>query len=95
MVTHVVMFRFTDPRDIDEAIGRLRGMVGQVAGLKALRVGRNQNSGSSAFELVLITEHESFEDLSAYAADPRHQEVLAWMAERVADRAVVDTDDLA
>lgn len=95
MVTHIVMWRFTDPGDIDEAVERLRGMMGHVAGLRGLRVGRNQNSGSSAFELVLISEHDSFEELAAYASDPVHQEIVAWMSERVADRAVVDTADLA
>ncbi len=94
MVTHVVMWRFNDPADIDEAVQQLRGMVGIVAGLRSLRVGRNRNSGASAFELVLVSEHDSFEDLAAYSADPVHQEVVAWMSERVADRAVVDTDDL-
>lgn len=95
MVTHVVMWRFNDPADIDEAIDKLRALNGTVAGATSIRVGRNMNSGSSAYELVLCSEHESFEDLAAYSADPAHQEVVAWMSERVADRAVVDTDDLA
>ena len=95
MVTHVVMWRFNDPADIDEAVDRLRALHGTVAGATSVKVGRNQNSGASAYELVLTSEHESFEDLATYAADPAHQEVVAWMSERVADRAVVDTDDLS
>ncbi len=95
MITHVVMWRFNDPADIDEAMARLRALDGEVSGLRSLRVGRNRNEGASAFELVLMTEHESFEDLATYAGDPDHQEVVAWMSERVADRAVVDTDDLS
>lgn len=94
MVTHVVMWRFNDPSDIDEAVERLRALDGAVAGATSVKVGRNQNSGTSGYELVLVSEHDSFEDLAAYAADPVHQEVVAWMSEKVSDRAVVDTDDL-
>lgn len=95
MVLHVVMWRFNDPADIDGAIERLRALDGTVAGATSVRVGRNQNAGPHAYELVLISEHESFEDVAAYQADPQHQEVAAWLSERVADRAVVDTEDLA
>lgn len=95
MVTHVVMWRFTDPSDIDEAVERLRALDGAVAGLNSLQVGRNENAGAHAYELVLLSTHDSFEELAAYAADPLHQEVTAWMSSRVADRAVVDTTDLA
>ena len=95
MITHVVLWRFNDPADIDGAIAKLRALDGAVPGLRSLRVGRNRNEGASAFELVLLTEHESFGDLATYAADPTHQQVVSWMSERVADRAVVDTDDLS
>lgn len=95
MVTHVVMWRFNDPADIDDAVARLRSLNGVVAGATSVRVGRNENSGANAFELVLVSEHDSFADLSVYQADPLHQEVVAWMSDRVATRAVVDTEDLA
>lgn len=95
MITHVVMWRFNDPADIDEAAERLRGLLGTVAGLDDLKVGRNSNAGPHAYELVLISQHDSFEALAEYQADPAHQEVASWIGDRVADRAVVDTEDLA
>lgn len=94
MVTHIVMWRFHDPGDIDEADSRLRAMMGRVAGVNSIRVGRNRNQTPHAYELVLISEHDSFEALATYAADPVHQEIVAWMSDRVASRAVVDTDTL-
>lgn len=95
MVTHVVMWRFNDPADIPEAAARLRALADKVAGVRSLRVGINSNQGPHAFELVLVSEHDSFEDLGAYVADPEHQEVAAWLSSRIAERAVVDTDDLS
>ncbi|MFN8125216.1 MAG: Dabb family protein [Candidatus Nanopelagicales bacterium] len=95
MITHVVMWRFHDPADVDEAVVRLHALTGRVVGLTSLRVGRNQNTTPHAYELVLVSEHADDDALRAYIADPVHQEVVAWMADRVSARAVVDTGDLS
>ena len=88
------MWRFHDPADIPQAVEQLRGLADTAAGIRSLTVGTNSNEGAHAYELVLISEHDSFEDLGAYVADPLHQEVAAWLSSRIAERAVVDTDDL-
>ena len=94
MLTHIVMWRFHDQADVDEAVSKLRGMVGKVAGANSIKVGRNRNESANAFELVLISEHDSPDALTTYAADPVHQDIVSWMSDRVATRAVVDTDSL-
>ncbi len=93
MTTHVVMFRFHDPHEAQEAAHRIGAMAGRVPGLNALRVGVDHNGGPNAYQLVLITEHDSPAALQDYAQHPVHQEVLAWLADRISERAVVDTDD--
>ncbi len=94
VITHVVMWRFHDPADMDEAAARLRSLPGRVSGITSLRVGPNQNRTEHAYQLVLVSEHADADALRAYIADPAHQEVAHWLSERVAARAVVDTDDL-
>lgn len=95
MITHVVLYRLHDPEDLDEAIARLRGMAGRIPSLRSVRAGRDSNSGPAAFELVLITEHDSAEALAAYQQDPYHREIVAWLSPKIRDRAVVDSADLA
>lgn len=94
MVTHVVLYRLHDPADLDQAIERLRGMAGRIPTLRSVRAGRDVNRGPAAYELALITEHDSREDLAAYQQDPYHREIVAWLSPRIRDRAVVDCDDL-
>ena len=94
MTTHVVMFRFANSDDAAAAVERLRGMNGRIPGLTAIRAGVDHNGGPNAFDVVLITEHEDRAALKSYASHPVHVEVAEWLADRITDRAVVDTDDL-
>lgn len=94
MVTHVVMYRLHDPNELDEVVERLRGMAGRIPSLRSVRAGRDVNRGPNAHELVLITEHDSTEALAAYQQDPYHREIVAWLSEKIRDRAVVDCTDL-
>ena len=93
MTTHIVMMRFHDTGDTAEAARRLRAMTGRIPGMTSLRIGTDDNRGPHAFDLVLISEHEDHAALQAYASHPVHKEVLGWLADRIKDRAVVDSDD--
>lgn len=92
MTTHIVMLRFHNQADADEAAHRLSQMAGRIPGMTGLRVGTDHNGGPAAFHLVLITEHDSREALQDYATHPVHVEVLEWLGGRISERAVVDTD---
>jgi hypothetical protein len=93
MTTHVVMFRLADPADVAEAVHRLSHMADRIPGMTRLRVGANHNPGAHAYHLTLISEHTDRQALQDYSTHPAHREVLAWLGERIAERAVVDTDD--
>jgi heme-degrading monooxygenase HmoA len=93
MTTHVVLFRFHEPADAEEAAHRLGAMAGRIPGLTGVRVGMDHNGGPNAYHLVLVTEHESRAALTDYANHPAHHDVLAWLGDRISERAVVDTDD--
>lgn len=95
MLTHVVMFRFSDPADSGEAADRLRALADEVPSARTLRVGTNLNPDAGAFEIILISEHDDAAALDEYRNHPRHQDVLAWLADHPHQRVAFDTTDLA
>ena len=82
MIKHVVMWQLKDAaegnsKSENKKIMRekLEGLLGKIDALKSLEVGENFNPTDAAFDMALITTHESKEGLAAYAAHPEHQAV--------------------
>ncbi|MEV4382367.1 Dabb family protein [Streptosporangium sp. NPDC049644] len=92
MLTHVVLMKFTDPRDAPKARELLEGMGGRVEQIRDLVVGLDVIGSPVSYDLCLITRHESAEELRGYQDHPAHLEVAAWLHPRLAARAVVDHD---
>ena len=92
MITHVVLFQMNDPvaENAEAVAGRLRAMEGVVAGLDAIEVGVDINRSARAYDVCLITRHESPEALATYQDDPKHGEVKAFIAGVTKGAAVVD-----
>lgn len=98
MIRHVVMFKFKE-----EAEGRpkaenvrltadmLNALQGVVPTLKASSVytGSPLADGSN-FDLLLVSDFDSFEDLNAYIVHPRHKAVGEFMKPLRESRACVD-----
>jgi hypothetical protein len=91
-LTHAVMFTLHDSADAAAAVSRLRAMIGRIPSLLDLQAGTS--AGGGAPHVLLLTRHEDVAGLQAYAEHPVHQELLAWIRPRIADRVVVDTADL-
>lgn len=95
MLTHVVMFRLTDPGDSAEVIARARDLRGQIAAMRSIRCGPHTRVHTqNSYDVALITEHDDEAGLREYQQDPAHKAYLAWLAPRLAARVVVDSDDL-
>ena len=82
MLVHVVLMRFDDPSDAEEAVQRLRGLADQIDVVRRLSVGLNVVPDDAAYELGLVAEFESREDLDAYEAHPAHQAVAGFVRAR-------------
>jgi hypothetical protein len=97
VIRHVVAFRLAadDPadrsRDASEIRRRLESLVGVVPGLRDLVV-RADLGVEGHWDLALVTHHDTRDDLSAYAGDPRHREVIEFCDTVVSAKAVVDSD---
>lgn len=92
MVKHLVMWNFKEDFPAEkkeetarEADRRLKALVGQIKGLTYAEMRLNRLHGSSR-ELLLISEHETPEDLDAYQVHPLH----AAVAEEVIKPAACD-----
>ena len=96
MITHIVLFRFKfadKERHVQEAIARLRGMLGKVPSLRALEVGAHVGPPDRACDLALVTRFDNLAGLQAYAVDPVHAEVKRWLGGVLDGSHVVDFDD--
>jgi hypothetical protein len=90
VITHVVLFRFHDPADAGPARDRLGALRGRVPTVRSLSVGVDAERSGSPWHVALTSTYDDWDALAAYASAPAHVEVMDWLADRVADKAVVD-----
>jgi len=81
MIKHIVFFKLEDNSETNkEAIkARIMGMKGKIDLLKHIEVGVNFSPEERAFDLALVTDFETKEDLQAYAIHPLHVEVVTFL----------------
>jgi antibiotic biosynthesis monooxygenase (ABM) superfamily enzyme len=94
MITHVVLMKFKSEnkaRNMNEALDKLRAMVGRVPSLRELEVGLHaEPSSARAMDLALITRFDDVTGLHAYADDAVHVTVKDWLATVLEASYVVD-----
>ena len=81
MIKHIVFFKLEDNSEANkEAVKtRIMGMNGKIDLLKHIEVGVNFSPEERAFDLALVTDFETKEDLQAYAIHPLHVEVVTFL----------------
>ena len=94
MIRHIVTFQFSGTpsertevaQDFKEA---LLALPAQIAELKSMEVGINENPAET-WDLTLIAEAETMEDVAKYSAHPAHLAAVEIIAGHKAQRACVD-----
>ncbi|MEW6697881.1 MAG: Dabb family protein [Bacillota bacterium] len=81
MITHVVLFKFKDPANTTEAKERLMALKGKIPQLRHLEVGIDVVRSERSYDLALVSNFDSLEDLNAYQIHPDHQEVVKYILE--------------
>lgn len=81
MITHVVLFKFKDPANIEKAREALQALNGKVPQLRHLEVGADVIRSQRSYDLALIAKFDSLDDLQAYQVHPEHQEVVKFILE--------------
>jgi hypothetical protein len=92
MVKHIVFLKLEDNSEANKKVfqEKIMSMKGKIDILKYIEVGINFSTEERAFDLALITDFESKEDLNAYAINPIHQEVLSFLKANKTLTKVVD-----
>lgn len=90
MVTHIVLFKFENSADAEQAVSLLLGMRGRVPSLLEVEAGLDLTRGARSFEVGLITRHRTRHDLVEYQNDPAHQEVAQFIRTHSSGAAAVD-----
>ena len=92
MITHIVLMKFTDKSDRDEAKDRLETLPAQIPQIASLTVGLDLVGSEASSDLALITTHENLDALKGYQSHPVHVEFAGWLKPRLTARTVVDFD---
>ena len=90
MLVHVVLARFPEPGDADEAARRLAELPSKIDVIRSLSVGRDVVHSERSYDLAWIIELDSLEDLERYTVHPDHQAAVSWITEHRTDIAVCD-----
>jgi hypothetical protein len=92
MVRHIIMWRLQDRtlESKEKMKNVLLGMEGKIPGLCSIEVGMNINTTEAAYDVVLVTVHDSPADLDNYQAHPEHLKVKTYTSQASIAKAVVD-----
>lgn len=91
MIKHIVMFSLKESdKDVEKLERKLFDLKNFIPEIVHIETGRNFSKRKVAYDLVLITEFNSEEDLQTYIDHPEHQKVVEYINEVNEKLAVVD-----
>lgn len=81
VIKHIVFFKLKEPtaENIERTVQVLRDMEGKIPMLRSIEAGADVIRSERSYDLALIVEVDSLEDLQAYAVHPVHQEVIRYI----------------
>ena len=90
MLVHIVLARFPNPADADEAARLISELPAKIDVIRSLSIGRDVLHSERSYDLGWIVEMDSEEDLQTYIVHPEHKTVAAWITEHRSDIAACD-----
>ena len=96
MVTHIVMFKLSEPTTENLSITRdkLLSMNGKIDQLRHLEAGIDVIRSERSYDIALITKFDSLQDLQTYQVHPYHAgEVIPHMKAVCSSIVAVDFED--
>ncbi len=97
MIRHIIMFKLKDfgSQEIkNQKLKELKKMIDELGShireIKSIEAGINFSSRDVAYDLVLVSEFHSEDDLKVYTAHPDHQKVVDFLKDIKLSSAVVD-----
>ena len=95
MIRHIVFFKLKDntPSNKEELKQKLLSLRENIKEVQFLEVGLNFSESERAYDVSLIVDFKSKEDLEIYAKDAYHQEVISFIKEKTTETKVVDYEN--
>jgi hypothetical protein len=93
MITHIVLFKLAEPtpEKIAAVRDRLLSMQGKIDLLRRLEAGIDLIRSERSYDVALLTQFDSLEDLQAYQVHPYHAgEVVPFMKANCSSVVAVD-----
>jgi len=92
VIRHIVFFKLEDNSNEHKKFvqEKIMSMKGKIAELKQIEVGINFADEERAYDLSLISDFESKEDLQSYAVNPLHVEIIKYLKSKNTITKVVD-----
>jgi hypothetical protein len=90
MVTHIVLWKLHDPKELPAVRKQLESLPERVPGIQRLVVGCPQDPTGPMADISLYTEFATWDDLNRYKVHPEHVKVAEFLKERVSERHVSD-----
>jgi hypothetical protein len=81
MIAHVVLIKFKDKANANEAKRRLDTLPAHIPQIKHFEVGIDELNSGRSYHLSIYSQFESFETLGIYMVHPVHNEVSAFVDE--------------
>lgn len=92
MIKHIVFLKLEDNSEQNKQVfqDKIMSMKGEIDILKHIEVGINFANEERAYDLALITDFQTKEDLQSYAVNPIHVEVIKFLKSKNTITKVVD-----
>ena len=97
MIKHIIMFKFTDIKnDIDrlEKVKKIQAsfspLQSKIDVVKSYEVGINLKKTNFSYDIVIISEYESWGDLETYIKHQEHKKAIIACADIKKEKAIVD-----
>jgi len=97
MIRHIIMFKLKDfgSKEIrNQKVKEIKKMIDElgnkISEIKSIEAGINFSTRDVAYDLVLVSDFNSEEDLKVYTAHPDHQKVVDFLKDIKLSSAVVD-----
>lgn len=81
MIKHIVFFKLKDSslENIEKTAAVLRGLEGKVEQLRGFEVGIDVLKSARSYDIALVADFDSLEDLEGYQVHPEHKKVIEYM----------------
>lgn len=92
MIKHIVFFELEDNSQENKELikDKIMALKDKISAIKHLEVGINFSDEERAFDLALVSDFNSKEDLKSYAVHPLHVEVIKYLKSKNTITKVVD-----